>query len=159
MLSDAVPHSAAAKNPPWRWPAGWVGGSVRRFGWIVLALLAAAPVIHMLAMSSEAARNIVYWDEFDTALAFVLRLHDGVGAADFFRDLFSVNNEHRMVMSRLIFAASYWLTGTVNFSVISFLGNACLLALCGLLVFAARTPARRLRLGVILALVIFQLQN
>lgn len=159
MLSDSVPHSAAAKNPPWRWPAGRVGDRVRRFGWIVLALLAAAPVLHMLAMSSAAARNIVYWDEFDTALAFVLRLHDGVGAADFFRDLFSVNNEHRMVTSRLMFAVGYWLTGTVNFEVLSAIGNLSLLALCILLVAGAGTAARRLRLALPLAFLLFQLEH
>lgn len=159
MLSDSVPHSAAAKNPPWRWPAGRVGDRVRRFGWIVLALLAAAPVLHMLAVSSAAARNIVYWDEFDTALAFVLRLHDGVGAADFFRDLFSVNNEHRMVTSRLMFAVGYWLTGTVNFEVLSAIGNLSLLALCVLLVAGAGTAARRLRLALPLAFLLFQLEH
>jgi hypothetical protein len=157
MLSDAVPRPAAAKSSLLSLPVPRNG--MRPFGWIVLALLAAAPVVHILAMSSEAARNIVYWDEFDTALAFVLRLHDGVGAADFFRDLFSVNNEHRMVTSRFMFAVGYWLTGTVNFAVLSAIGNASLVALCILLVAGAGTPARRLRLGLPLAFLLFQLEH
>lgn len=126
---------------------------------LLLVLIALFPLGYVGFRAVEAGGNVAYWDEYETAIALLLRLHDGARPDALFSEFVAVNNEHRMVMSRLIFAASYWLTGTVNFSAISFLGNACLLALCGLLVFAARTPARRLRLGVILALVIFQLQN
>jgi len=43
---------------------------------------------------------------------------------------FHSNNEHRMVTSRLMFAASYWLTGTVNFHVIGAIGNLFLVGAC-----------------------------
>ncbi|MSU66826.1 MAG: hypothetical protein EXS38_12175 [Opitutus sp.] len=108
---------------------------------------------------AEANHNIVYWDEFDTALALVLRLKTGMTPVAFLQELFAVNNEHRMVTSRLIFAASYWLTGGLNFTVINLIGNASLIALCTLLVLAAGTAARRLQLGVILAFGLFQLEN
>ena len=41
-------------------------------------------------------------------------MHDGMGVRDFAGRVFQVSNEHRMVTSRLMFALSYWLTGTVN---------------------------------------------
>lgn len=131
----------------------------RRIAIGLLVLLALAPVAHLWTRAAEAGRNVVYWDEFDTALAFVLRLDDGITPGEFLRELFAVNNEHRMVTSRLVYATSYWLTGTVNFAVISFLGNACLMALCVLLVAAAGTAERRVRLGVVLGCGLFQLEN
>mgnify|MGYP001566215699 CR=1 FL=1 len=112
----------------------------RRIAIGLLVLLALAPVAHIWTRAAEAGRNVVYWDEFDTALALVLRLDDGITAGEFLRELFAVNNEHRMVTSRLVYAASYWLAGTVNFAVISFLGNACLLALCVVLVVVTFDP-------------------
>lgn len=124
-----------------------------------LVLLALVPLGFVGVRAVEAARNVAYWDEFETAIALVLRLHSGIAPEAFLQELFAVNNEHRMVTSRLIFAASYWLTGTVNFSVISLIGNVSLIALCALLIAGAGTAARRLRLGLILALVVFQLEN
>lgn len=126
---------------------------------VSLVLLALLPLGYIGLRAAEAGRNVAYWDEYETALALIMRLHTGVTPGDLLNDLFAVNNEHRMVMSRLLFVASYWLTGTVNFSVISVIGNFCLLALCALLVVGARAPARRLRLGLVLALGLFQLEN
>jgi hypothetical protein len=125
----------------------------------LLVLLALLPLTYIGLRAAEAGRNVAYWDEFETALALIMRLHMGVAPGGFLEELFAVNNEHRMVMSRLLFTASYWLTGTVNFSVISLLGNFCLLALCAILIVGARTAARRLRLGLVLALGLFQLEN
>jgi len=124
-----------------------------------LVLLTLAPLAYVGQRAAEAGRNVAYWDEFETALALLLRIDRGITPAAFLQELFAVNNEHRMVTSRLLFAVSYWLTGTVNFSVICLLGNVTLVALCGLLVASARTALRRVRLGVILAFVIFQLEN
>lgn len=126
---------------------------------VALVLLAIAPLIYIGLRAAEAGRNVAYWDEFETALALIMRLHTGVTPGAFLGDLFAINNEHRMVMSRLLFTASYWLTGTVNFAVISLLGNACLLGLCAILLVSAGTTARRLRLGLVLALGLFQLEN
>ena len=126
---------------------------------VLLVLLSVLPLVYIGLRAAEAGRNVAYWDEYETALALIMRLHSGVTPGVFLDDLFSVNNEHRIVMSRLLFAASYGLTGTVNFSVISLFGNFCLLALCGILVVGARTAARRLRLGLVLALGLFQLEN
>jgi hypothetical protein len=116
-------------------------------------------VWYVLDRTGDARRNIVYWDEFDTALALVLRLNDGTTPAEVFRELFALSNEHRMVTSRLMFATMFWLTGTIDFSVVSLIGNASILLLCVLLVVSARTPPRRLRMAALLALLIFQLEH
>lgn len=126
---------------------------------VALTLLALAPVAFVAMRVAAASRNIVYWDELDTALSLVLQLDSGLGWRDFVGRLFEVANEHRMVTSRLMFAASYWLTGTVDFALISWIGNAALLLLCVLFVWAVKTPARRLKAGVILAMLLFQLEH
>ncbi len=43
-------------------------------GWI---LLAALPVIYIAFNAFTYSRNIVFWDEFDTALALILRIDEG----------------------------------------------------------------------------------
>jgi hypothetical protein len=124
-----------------------------------LLLLALAPVAFTAASVLGAARNIVYWDEFDTALNLLIQLDEGMGLSDFLGRLFAVSNEHRMVTSRLMFAASYWLTGTIDFAVIGTIGNASLVALCCVLVWAAGTTERRVRLALLLGMLLFQLEH
>ncbi|MDP3068933.1 MAG: hypothetical protein Q8N18_01535 [Opitutaceae bacterium] len=124
-----------------------------------LTLLALAPAAYMLSEAAEASRDVVYWDEFETALALILKLKEGTTPGEFFAELFSLNNEHRMVTSRLLFATSYWLTGTVNFTVVSLIGNASIVALCVVLLVAAGTAERRLRLGLPLVALLFQMQH
>ncbi len=126
---------------------------------LVLCLLALAPAVYVAARVVEASRDVAYWDEFDTALNLVLQLDRGIGVREFFSRLFEISNEHRMVTSRLMFAASYWLSGTVDFAVISWLGNLSLLGLCGLLLWVAGTTERRVKLGFLLAMLLFQLEH
>lgn len=135
-----------------------MGFSRRQFvwGWLLLALL---PVAYIAAQVVAASRNIVFWDEFDTALAFILRINAGADAQEILQRLFAVNNEHRMVTSRLLFAGSYWLSGTINFHVIGAVGNSFLLGACVILVLAVNGLERRIRLGVVLAFVMFQLEH
>ena len=123
---------------------------------VILALLALLPVAFIALGVIEASRNVVYWDEFDTVLDLLLTLDSGVDARGFFERIFAVNNEHRMITSRLLFVASWWLTGTVDFRVIGAIGNLFLVVLCVTLVVAAGTSERRLRLGLILAFLMFQ---
>lgn len=164
MFVDTTVHPAL---PSAQSPAPFPGHGVQARAWwhsprltaFLLILLALVPILYMLSRTADARRNIVYWDEFDTALALVLKLKQGTTPTEFFHDLFAVSNEHRMVTSRLMFATSYWTTGTVNFSVISIIGNASIIALCVMLVVAAGTTARRLRLGLLLAALMFQLEH
>ena len=126
---------------------------------VVLVLLACLPVTYIAMRAVQAARNVAYWDEIEIAVALILRLNAGLSADAFLAELFSVCNEHRIVLSRLLFAVTYGLTGTVNFAFISLIGNAALLGLCLVLVGGARTASRRLRLVVILAFGLYQLGN
>jgi hypothetical protein len=126
---------------------------------ILLVAIALLPAAFITARVISASRDVVYWDEFDTALSLILQLDHGMGWRQVVTRLFEVSNEHRMVTSRLMFATGYWLTGTVDFAVISFTGNVSLLFLCALLIWSVKTIERRLRLGVVLAMVMFQLQH
>ncbi|WP_414661087.1 hypothetical protein [Horticoccus sp. 23ND18S-11] len=125
-------------------------------GWM---LLAAVPVLYVGMTIVSASRNIVFWDEFDTALALILRINAGADWNELLHRFFVVNNEHRMVTSRLIFAASYWLTGTINFHIIGAIGNLFLVGACTWLLIAVQGTERRVRLGVVLAFVMFQLEH
>jgi hypothetical protein len=161
MLANTAPEREMPSSPAWRWfpfaAATWL--DPRRLAAVLIALVALAPVFHMLIQSAAAFRNAAYWDEFDTALALLLRLDAGMGVTEFLRELFAVNNEHRMVTSRLLFAASYWISGTINFSVVALIGNSFMVAACGLLVYEAGTAARRLRLGILLAFLLYHFGN
>ena len=126
---------------------------------VTVAIASVIPVGHVLSRAAEASANIVYWDEFDTALSLVLRLQEGLTPTAFFQELFAMNNEHRMVTSRLLFAVCFALTGTVNFSFISLMGNASIVALVVLLIASAGTTLRRLRMGTLLGFLMFHLAH
>jgi hypothetical protein len=125
-------------------------------GLIGLALL---PVAYMGLRTSLALRNAAYWDEIETVLDFLLKVQAAPTGSDVLAQLFSFGNEHRTVTSRLLFAVSYWLTGTVNFTVIGVIGNLFLFGVCGVLIATAGTAVRRLQLAVVLAGLLFQLQH
>ncbi|MBI5769254.1 MAG: hypothetical protein HZA93_15780 [Verrucomicrobia bacterium] len=133
-----------------RWP--------RLVPWVLIAA-AALPVGWMALRVAATLRNVAYWDEIDSALQLLLRLHDQPGWRQVLNDLFAITNEHRTVTSRLLFAGSYWLTGTVNFTAIGLMGNAFICGLCALVVFEAGAAARRIRMLVLLAGLLFQLQH
>lgn len=126
---------------------------------VVLTILALVPVGFVALSVAAASRNVVYWDEFDTVLDLLLALDGGLDWRGFFERVFAVNNEHRMITSRLLTVASWWLTGTVDFRVIGAIGNLFLVGLCVALILSAGTPGRRLRLGVVLAFLMFQFEH
>ncbi len=130
-----------------------------RFVAYTFLVLAALPVVYIALRAIAASRNIVFWDEFDTALDLIIRLNAGADVTEVLSRFFAVCNEHRMLTSRLLFAVSYWLTGTVNFHVIGAIGNLFIVGACAILVVTAKTKERRVRLGVVLAFVIFQLES
>ena len=159
------PPSAAHPTPALPRRAGLrqffhAGGCTRRRLAIgLLIVISLLPVGFVLLRTADARRDLVYWDEFDTALALVVKLKEGTTPGTFLSDLIALNNEHRMVTSRLMYAASYWLSGTVNFAVFDWIGIAWIFVLCALLITTAGAAMRRLRLGVLLALVLFQLEH
>ena len=114
----------------------------RRFSGVLLAgfaVLALVPVLNIAGHVAAVARNVAYWDEFETVLSLLLQLDASPTLGDTLTRLFEVTNEHRIFTSRLLFATSYWLTGTVNFAVIAAIGDAFLVGLCALLVWQAGT--------------------
>lgn len=162
MLGDVTtPHAPLPAHPSWSAvPPGTRRSSfARRFCAILLGLIALVPTVGVLTHATLESRNIVYWDEIDTALDLLLRLDDGLDVRGFFERIFAVNNEHRMLTSRLMFVASWWLTGTIDFRIIGAIGNFFLLALCASLVWSAGTAPRRIRLGLVLGLVMFHLAH
>jgi hypothetical protein len=104
-------------------------------------------------------RDIVFWDEFDAVLSFIVRLYERTGWSDVLQLATSWHNEHRPLTSRLLYTLVYALTGKVNFILIGIIGNLYLLMGCVLLVLAMKTGMRRLQMGVILAWSVFQLQQ
>ncbi len=117
------------------------------------------PVAYVLLRGFMAARNMPYWDEFDTAIALLLRLEGRPLGWELLEPLVAVTNEHRTVTSRLIFAASFWATGSVDFAVLSVIGNLFLCGAAVLLIVVAGTMARRLTMGLVLAALLFQLEH
>jgi hypothetical protein len=163
MSAPATPQ--AARPPPIGLLArarGWLPANGRHRPRLIgawLAVAALVPVAFTLTQVALVIRNVAYWDEIDTAIAMLLKFEAGASWREVLDQLFAVNNEHRMLTSRLLYAGSYWLTGTVNFIFVGIVGNLCLVGLCGLLVATAGPLARRVRMGVLLAFLLFQLQH
>ncbi len=105
------------------------------------------------------ARNIPNWDDFDSVLDFLLNLDAAHSVREVVAQLLAVSNEHRMLVSRLIFAATFGIWGHVNFTAITVLGDLFILAVVGFLVARAEAGLPRLRLAAILGAGIFQLQH
>ncbi|MSU22617.1 MAG: hypothetical protein EXS32_02225 [Opitutus sp.] len=132
--------------------------SLRRATVLGLCLLASVPVAYIVTRFIQTNRNIAFWDEY-SLLSLLLRLDTGMSWQEFIAQIFQIDSEHRMVTSRLIGAASYWVSGAVNFSVIAVVGNLFLVGLCAILVTSARSVERRVRLVVLLAFGLFQLEH
>ena len=122
-------------------------------------LVAALPVIYVAMQIVVSSRNIVFWDEFDTALDLILRIDAGADGRELMRRFFALNNEHRTVTSRLLFAASYWFTGTLNFHLIGVIGNLFLVGACTILILTVDGLERRVRMTVVLGFLLFQLEH
>ncbi len=123
----------------------------------LIGIIALLPVVWTLTHAFSTSRNVAYWDEIDSVLPFLLQLKAGMTVEQFVLQLLAVTNEHRTATSRLLFAVSYWCTGTVDFVWIAAIGNAFLVTACGLLVAVARGTMSRLQLAVILGFGLFHL--
>lgn len=125
----------------------------------VLGVIAFAPVAFIAYQIILTSRNVPFWDDYDSVLGFLLQLDSGATWNEFFQRLLRFDSGHRTVVSRILFAGSYWLTGGVNFHFISIIGNLTLVGLCFLLIARAGDVAQRARMGVVLALGLFHLQH
>lgn len=125
----------------------------------VLVFVAALPIIGILAYAFLVIRNVAYWDELDSAIAMLLKVGDGATWQEIVSFVVALTNEHRTATSRALYLANYWLTGTMNFAVLGWIGVACLCGVCALLIATAGAPARKVRMAVLLAFLLFQLQH
>lgn len=156
--SPLSPKFAPRKPRPWRGAACRADWR-RHFVALALAILAVAPVLHLWSQAAGVQRDIAYWDEYDTALALVLKLADGLGGWPLVAELVGVNNEHRIVASRVLFAVLFWSRGTLDFATVGVIGNSTVVALGLVLMAGVRPGARRLRLAVLLGLLLFQWEH
>lgn len=131
----------------------------RRLLFGVLILTALAPLAYVALLIMEGSRNIPYWDEIDSALSFVVDLERKHGAWETLSHFFALSNEHRMLTSRIIFAVEYWSTGTLNFNLIGWLGNAFLVGACAVLLSNIRGVTRNVCFLFLLCFSVFQLGN
>jgi hypothetical protein len=69
------------------------------------------------------AINIPYGDDFGSALRFTIRFIHAGTAAQRVELIFSLHNEHRIVFTRLIFLADYYVLHGINFRYCTILGN------------------------------------
>jgi hypothetical protein len=125
----------------------------------IYTVLATLPIGFVAIQIASWVRNIPNWDEFDTVLDFLIALDSGASAREFFALLFHVANEHRMLVSRLIFASAWWLFGSVNFIALAVVGNLFLACVFWQLLASVKDVGARLRFAAIFALGVFHLQH
>lgn len=122
----------------------------------LFALLPAVAVTLQIALH---LKNIAFWDDFDAALAFIARLSTASTFDDGWPELTAMSEGHRMITSRLLVAGLWFLTATVDFRLLGWIGNAYLAGLFGLLVFAVPGAAARARWAAVLGLALFHLDH
>lgn len=152
MFSASIP----TREPQNFAAAPWASVALRICIYCLLVIL---PLGFVAIEVARWVRDIPNWDEFDTVLDFLIALDIGAGPGDVMQRLFAVNNEHRMLASRLMFAGSFWIFGSVDFAALAIVGNLFLIGMLVAVVEGARETAPRWRLAAIFALVVFQLQH
>jgi len=101
---------------------------------VVGGLLIAVPALAFCALVAANAVNVPYLDDYDTVLLFL----EGPASLG---DWFAPHVEHRPVVLRLVAEASAALSGSVDFRVLAFVGNAGVLALAAVLYRGFRPTA------------------
>jgi len=89
---------------------------------VVLFLLAVPFLAYVLCLQRLAV-NIPFEDDYDAVLRFMLEFLRAGSWGEKLTLLFSQHNEHRLVFDRLIFLASYYLFGELNFVYFIAIGN------------------------------------
>lgn len=159
LSAPCVPADPRAPRVPLVPLALRAGAWSRRSVRAACLALAILPAVFIGGEVAAWVRNIPHWDEFDTVLDLLVELESSPGASRVAELLLAPNNEHRMLLSRLLFATSYWVTGGINFAAIAVVGNLFLLAAVVTLVWSARGGPARLRLAAVLGAFAFQLQH
>lgn len=117
------------------------------------------PVAFIVARIALNLRNIPYADEFEVVLDYLVRLTASSRSADWWSSWFSVQNEHRMMTSRLLVTALHFGMGGIDFKLLAVIGNLFLFGACGLILHHVGSWRRRAVIGFVLACVVFQNQH
>lgn len=125
----------------------------------IFGLAIAGPLLFVAWLDWRNLRNLPFQDEFATVLDFLLRFRTAHGWPQISGLLFSQENEHRIVTSRLIFIALERLFGGPNFVAIALLGTGFIAAAIIIIARQARQPEAQWLLGAILCLLVFQTQH
>ena len=89
---------------------------------ILYILLVAFPIISYILVVVYFSKNIPYWDDYDTVLAYLNE--DALARSQV---LFHQHNEHRIFWNRLVVEGYYFLFRDIDFKNLIFLGNLGLL--------------------------------
>ncbi|ADB38991.1 hypothetical protein [Spirosoma linguale] len=81
----------------------------------VASLLITLPIFCFVLFVWTYAVNVPWFDDIDAFLGFTLAFTNAADLSDKIYNIFVPNNEHRIVVAKLITLAMYYLTGEVNF--------------------------------------------
>src|ERR1700733_10336490 len=92
-----------------------------------LLALSLPAIIYFKVVDAHAVSSPIL-DDYDMVLNYLVRFKEATFWNRMFM-LFEQANEHRMFHSRLIYILYYWITGSVDFRSLIFLGNAQLVVI------------------------------
>ncbi len=95
---------------------------------VVLIVLAFLPGYVFYCFLFLFTVNIPYWDDYDSILNFSNDFQKS-NIGEKIKLIFSQHNEHRIVFSRIVILISYYLTGKINFKLLTLIGNMSLIGL------------------------------
>lgn len=124
--------------------------------WAILLLL--IPIVLFYLVSIRYSINVPWFDDIDCLPRFLVDWLDANTLSGKMQVLFRPSNEHRIVASRLVLLIQETLMGTLNFRVMSFLGNLSVLGIFWLVALNFRRTDTHLLWLVPAALLIFNLQ-
>jgi hypothetical protein len=92
-------------------------------GKILTLVILFLPIIFYSYIQFRFSANIPILDDYDAVLNFLNNFLESDNLADKLRLIFSQHNEHRIVFTRIVVLAQYYIFGQVNFAMLAFLGN------------------------------------
>jgi hypothetical protein len=126
----------------------------------VCGVVTALPLLFVGWLAADYVRNAPFWDEFVTALDFLVQYRQAPTWSNLGSLLLAGSVDyHRILTSRLIYFAWSELPGGIDFAQLAILGN--LFGVAAVVVIAWQQPDRALRwlLGAVLGLLLFQVQH
>ncbi|PWJ57188.1 hypothetical protein CLV98_108108 [Dyadobacter jejuensis] len=90
----------------------------------ILGILLVLPVVVWLLVIAHYSVDVPWYDDFDPFPDFLRQWIHSESLGEQLALLLQPNNEHRMVIGKLVVLLYYWLTGTLSFTFIHFAGAA-----------------------------------